>query len=254
MILSYSQISPNMFIDNDKCFGDYGREVVHSLFRVVDKNFSDALGVKPFSSKKCFISYNHYKDNPQCCDFGSYHKILLHCTGAYWCKWLYQFAHEYCHHLIDGKMSGEIRGLLWFEESVCEMSSMYHLGNLAFLQGHIPEALPLHYVRYVQDYLEDVLSKSNKLALETSNPGFLYKWDSLLREPQYHRTHYSAIAARMLPLFFENPHLWKIILHFGDTRKWESLDSLFEHLLSVATSDYLHSLLRLRYLLLFRTS
>ena len=246
----YIQISPNMWIEEDPCFEDYSRTFVHGMLCSVDVNFSDALGVKPFSSTPCIISYNHALDTPICCHEGDFHHIYLRCRGDYWCQWLYQFAHEYCHHLIGGEMSGEIRGLLWFEESVCEMSSMYHLGNLAFLRGYIPELFPLHYVRSVQDYLEDVLSRSNELASEASNPGFLYKWESLLREPKYHRTHYSAIAVRMLPLFVENPHLWKIILNFGNIRQWESLESLFDHLMRHATLDYQDSLSRLHNLLL----
>lgn len=246
----YIPISPNMWIEKDSCFGNYSKEVVHGLMRSVDENFSDALGFLPFSSTQCIISYNHALEFPMCCREGDYHHIYLRCSGDYWCQWMLQFAHEYCHHLIDGELTGDISGLIWFEECVCELSSMYHLQNLGLLRGHIPESLPRHYAPSVRNYLDERMTVNPELAEEANHPGFLYRWGTLLREPKYQRLHYRAIAARMLHLFVENPHLWKIILHFGDMRRWKSLEELFQHLRQNATADYHDSLEELHLLLL----
>ena len=246
----FLQISPNMCIEKDPCFGNYSKDVVHGLMRYVDENFSDALGLKPFSSVNCIISYNHALDVPMCCREGNFHHIYLHCSDNYWCQWLFQFAHEYCHHLIGGRMTGEISGLLWFEECVCELSSMYHLHSLSSLQGHVPESFPRRYAPEVRSYLEERTDIGKPYSSETANPGFLYGWKALLQEPQYHRTHYAAIAERMLPLFVENPRLWKIILYFDDMRKWKDVSGLLDHLECHADSDYKVSLSNLRRLLL----
>lgn len=56
-----------------------------------------------------------------------------------------------------------------------------------------------------------------------------------LEQPVYQREIYSNLSATILPLFEENNHLWKIILHFGDMRKWDSLEDLFDHLLHTLT-------------------
>lgn len=247
---SYTQISPNMWIEEDSCFGNYSKAVVYGLMRSVDDFFSDTLELTPFSSTPCIVSYNHTLDVPMCCHNGDFHHIYLRCTGDYWCQWVFQFAHEYCHHLIGGKMSGEISGLIWFEESVCELSSMYHLQNLGHLREHIPEALPRRYAPSFLDYLENRISCGAEYYSEISHQGFLRKWGSHLQEPKYDRKMYSAIASQMLPLFLENPHLWKIILHFGDMRRWHSLDELFLNLRNHATQDYSDSLEKLRFLLL----
>ena len=244
------KISPNMWVEKDPSFGDYSQDVVYGLMRYVDTNFSEALGMEAFSSRTCVISYNHAGDYPMCCRGDGVHHIFLRCGGDYWCQWIFQFAHEYCHHLIGGEMSGDITGLVWFEECVCELSSMYHLHSLCSLRGHVPESFPCHYTPKVRSYLENRAGPGNPYASETANPGFLYGWDTLLQEPLYHRAHYAAIAARMLPLFVENPCLWKIILHFGDMRKWKGVSGLFDHLERHAGPDYGDSLSGLRRLLL----
>ena len=53
----------------------------------------------------------------------------------------------------------------------------------------------------------------------------------------------------MLPLFLENTHLWKIILHFGDMRSWNSLEELFAYLRETADDSYSVSLDKLYNLL-----
>ena len=112
MPLKY-QIAPNMSFIDDELFGNYDKEIVFSLLKTVDIIFSNSMGVKPFSSSHCTISYNHFKTNPMCCDSCNGHYIFLYVKENYWCKWLYQFSHEYCHHLINGKMSGDLKGLKW---------------------------------------------------------------------------------------------------------------------------------------------
>ena len=61
---------------------------------------------------------------------GGEHIIFLNAKENYWCQWVYQFAHEYCHHLIDGTLTGEWSNLLWFEETICELSSLYNLNKM----------------------------------------------------------------------------------------------------------------------------
>ncbi|WP_287677675.1 hypothetical protein [Bacteroides sp.] len=247
---NYIQVSPNMTFEQDSAFGNFDMNTIFDIFRLVDINFSKALETKEFSSKQCIISYNHYGDYPMCCKEANQHRIYLRCNDDYWCQWMFQFAHEYCHHLIDGKLSGEISGLIWFEESVCEMSSMYHLHNLALHYQASHQQYLLRYAPSVRDYLHERMNVEPQLAFEVTHPGFLHKWEHILKEPIYHREHYKAIASLMLPLFLDNPHLWKIILHFEDMRSWNSIHELFSHLEQTATPDYKISLVELHRLLL----
>ena len=243
------RISPNMFFLDSLAFGSFDRDVVFGMFRLVDEGFSEAFGTEPYSSADCVISYNQAFDFPMCCQEGGYHHIYLRCSDDYWCQWMFQFAHEYCHHLIAGAMTGEITGLAWFEESVCELSSMYHLQSLVWhCESDSRERLS-RYAPAARSYLAERLD-AGEPGREASSPGFLNRWYPSLQEPKYHRGLYRAIAARMFPLFAKNPCLWRIILHFGDMRQWRSLEALFDHLEREAGLDCLTSLSELRDLLL----
>ena len=214
------QIADNLFFEDNESFGKYSRYIVYDILRSIDINFSECLGLESFSTCKCVI--RHQPENPMCCQSGTDHYIYLSAHDNYWCKWVYQFAHEYCHHLINGKLSGEITGLIWFEESICELSSMFNL-----------------YKMYEQ------------LLSQTLRGGWLNQWMPILSEPRYHRDYYNVIAARIFSLFCENPYLWKIILHFGDMRQWNSLESLFDHLIRNSHDEYSKTLLTLRDTLLY---
>lgn len=242
--MRFHQFAPNLFISNDPSFCDYNREIVHHLITSVDIDFSICLGILPFKTCDCFIMY--HPDHPMCCPSEKGHLIYLHAYQDYWCRWVYQFAHEYCHHFINGKLSREISGLTWFEETICELSSMFHLYR--FYARWSKKQHP--YAPFVLDYLNDLLSKNPLLFSETLRPRFLSLWEQILSEPKYHRDHYNVIATKMFPLFVENPRLWKIILHFGDMRKWNSLPDLFEHLHQTADDSYSQSLSDLEKLLL----
>lgn len=238
-------ISPNMKFEMDPLFGHFNEDVVFDMFCFVDKSLSEALEIHPFTSTSCIILYNHFGDYPMCCKYKNFHYIYLCCRENYWCQWMLQFAHEYCHHLIGGLQSGGILGLIWFEECVCELSSMYHLNNLSRYYDVSHQANLRLYSPSVRNYLDERMTVDSEIVSEVNHPGFMYRLETLLQEPKYHREHYRAIAAKMLPFFLENPHLWKIILHFGDMCRWHSLEELFQHLRRNATPDYSDSLEKL---------
>lgn len=134
--------------------------------------------------------------------------------------------------------------------AVCELASMYNLNSLFRIWSQYPQSVQRHYAPSFQDYLNDLLAENPELYASTLHPKFLQSWDSLLRENVYHRDHYNAIAARMFPLFLENPYLWKMILHIGDSRQWNSLEELFAHLERNADDSYSDSLIQLKNLLI----
>lgn len=245
---TFKQIAPNLFITNDSSFGNYMPDIVYNLLMTVDVNFSQCLEITPFSSCNCYI--HHHENNPMCCNIPPNHLIFLSVIENRWCQWIYQFAHEYCHHLVNGGLSGEISGLKWFEETICELSSMYHL-HLIFMQwSNNSNPIKFDYAPFLLDYLNDLLTKNHLLSSSIDHPGWLQSWIPLLSEPQYHRDHYNVIATKMYPLFVKNPNLWKIILHFGDMRNWNSLSELFEHLHQTVDDSYSKSLSDLEKLLL----
>ena len=241
--MNSKEITRHIYIENDRFWGEYDEDVIFDIIRNIERDFSLCLG-KP-NDKLCTLK--HIDTGPKCVDKQDSHIIYLSVKEDYWCQWIYQFAHEYCHHLINGTMSGEIKGLLWFEETICEVSSLFHL--TMFYHRCLVSPLLFHYAQAVQDYLHDLHLKNYPL-VEIFRRESLSQWGDLLKEPNYHRDIYNAIAVSILPFFFQDPKLWKMILHFGDMRKWNSLDELFDHLLCSATDDYRQSLLCLKNLLI----
>ena len=134
--------------------------------------------------------------------------------------------------------------LLWFEETICELSSIFNLHKMIAFCG--TNGLK-NYMPAVKKYRDDLLNK-NAYDL-TSNEGWYDKYGSdLSKDYGYKRGLYNAIAALMFPLFKENPHLWKIILHIGDIRSWNSLEDLFSHLIVESDESYKESLIKLKLL------
>lgn len=240
-------ISKNISLIEDPNFGTFNKDVVGSLISNVDVIFSKCLEIEPFSSKECVIMHNN--DEPMCCNSSAGRIIYLATKENYWCQWIYQFAHEYCHHLIDGKMNPNFKGLFWFEETICELASLFHLNCMREYCSHSQSSQLVHYAPSVTLYLKNLLSKNNK-SVESLRLTKLQPWKEQLQEKVYHRHLYNAIAVVMFPFFNENPHLWKIIRNFGDMKERSSLEDLFTHLEEQATADYLHSLKQLRACLL----
>lgn len=228
-------VSPNITLRADAGFGRFDAEVVGGLLRAVDEGFAEAMGAHPLASRPCFVMYNNVRPVPMCMTDGAVHYILLTCRGNYWCQWVYQFAHEYCHHLVDGPMTGEVCGMKWFEESLCHLASMYHLSRI----GRQWERLPFvreshrHYGQAVRYYLHDLVQASLNLSWEGK-----YTFDRVQADREHNRDTYDAVAVRMLPYFQTCPALWRMLSHLGDTRRWGSREALWIHLLSVATPEW----------------
>ena len=221
-----NQISTNIYVAEDPNFGEYNKEVVNRLLQQVQIDFSNWIGDNIFQTSNCFLFYQD--ECPEIYSLGEVvHRICLHVKGDDWWRWVYQFAHEYCHHLINGAMSNEVTGLIWFEETVCNLASICHLNRLIALCDVLQ--IDSQYKTSVIYYRDASLG-----TVQSNCQEYLKSVADQLAQPVYHRGIYSNLSATMLPLFLENTHLWKIILHFGDMRSWNSLEDLFVHLRETA--------------------
>lgn len=238
-------ISENVTLIKCPEFGEFDKEIVAMLLRMVQENFYRWLGGKPDNEKFCLI---YYRDNyPEICSISDgLHLIKLNTHNNLWCQWVYQFAHEFCHHLINGSMSRDITGLMWFEETVCELASLHNLYEIVrFCKTSSKENLNRH-VPAVLDYPDDLM-KCSIPSIDVQ--GFLARHIDVLNRPVYCQDTYNILASSIFPLFLENPCLWKIILHFGDMRRWTSLEALSRHLRNTADDSYSLSLYKLQNLL-----
>ena len=231
----------NIILTENVAFGNTNYYVVRALLYMVDNNMMEAIGQPYFSTRQCVVV--HTEDVPMCAKAGEQHVIFLATKDNLWCQWVYQFSHEYCHHLIDGSLSGEWSDLLWFEETICELSSLYNLNKM--IEYCINNGLQL-YAPSVKNYLENLLTKNNGAYKLNAEVGWYKHYEESLKKEEYKRNLYNAIAVLMYPLFVDNPNLWKLILNIGDIRSWASLEELFNHLEVNADESYRESLVRMR--------
>lgn len=231
----------NIILSENAAFGNTNYYVVRALLYMVDNNMMEAIGKPYFSTRLCVVVPT--EEDPMCVKEGEQHIIFLATKEDLWCQWVYQFAHEYCHHLIDGSLLGEWSDLLWFEETICELSSLYNLNKM--IEYCINNELQL-YAPSVKNYLENLLTKNNGAYKLNAEGGWYKQYEESLKEEGYKRDLYNAIAVLMYPLFVDNPNLWKLILNIGDIRSWTSLDELFNHLEVTADGSYRESLGRMR--------
>lgn len=226
-------VKTNIILEENEAFGFPNYKVIRALLYMVDMNMMTALDLPFFSTKNCFVTYN--EEYPMCAKAGDNHIVYLSVKDDYWCQWVYQFAHEYCHHLINGPLSGHWSPVLWFEETICELSSLFNLYKMV----SFCEELSLEfYSPSVQEYLNNLLTKNTSVYTLSSEGGWYQCYKELLSTEHYNRELYNAIAALMYPFFIENPRLWRIILNIGDIRSWNSLDELLGHLQANTEASY----------------
>ena len=234
-------MTSNIVLHEYLACGQPNYDIVRRFLYMVDSNMMSALERSQFSSKKCTVLYQ--ENFPMCTKHEDGHIIFLCVKDNYWCQWVYQFAHEYCHHLIDGELSGGWSDMLWFEETLCELSSIYNLNKMIEFceDGDLQ-----YYAPSVESYLNGVMTEHTDEFNLSSNKDWYKQYETSLKEKGYKRELYNAIAVLMFPLFNENPHLWKLILHIGDIRSWNSLPDLFSHLENTADDSYRDSFHRLQ--------
>jgi hypothetical protein len=84
--------------------------------------------------------------------------LTLDTQDLYWCQYVYQIAHEFCHILCG--FDDDWKGNLWFEESLCETASLYVLRRLADTWAkQPPHAHWRDYAPRFAEYAQDVMRR-----------------------------------------------------------------------------------------------
>lgn len=260
--------------DTFPCYEDWG--IPFQLTAAVIELLTAASGVTEAAP---IVILNH-PYGPMCCDitdenlkaldldlsrYGLFSSearlVVLNTEGARWSQWIYQSAHEICHHLTDGNMSAPSCGCRWFEETLCEAASLFCLSRLS--DPTIWSRWDCrHYALCVRSYLDTHLQYSFALRREYYSLNApecrqgIRPWLGILEETsiqgttQEQRTLCNAVASLIMPLFLRNNRLWEIIKHIGDSTRWPSIESLLSHLEATASRAYIGELRELKDLLL----
>lgn len=133
--------------------------------------------------------------------------IFLSTSGnTYWAQNAYQLSHELCHHFIKKKSPTGDNS--WFEESICELSSLYFLSVLASNWEKSPVVKKTNYSVSLKEYYSDVLKNSARINLKSLNVKISKLYKEMNEDP-YLRDKNKCVAIKMLPIFTEFPSLWK---------------------------------------------
>lgn len=225
MLLSSTPVCDHVLLMGDSSqWGGANIPVFVRLLRSVIEEINSLVGVCP--NEMLLIQPDLNRGYPECCrsSNGSFIIFLSARGDNNWGQFVYQFAHEYCHRIINGPMDGELETTFWFEESICEMSSLFLIKRLierwgAFQTSSSQEGVPSaenealtvlqHYVPLLFIYLHLIEQKVPPITIP------LHEWLEanmpIISEPEYHRGLYSQIARVLCGLFFSFPDLWKML-------------------------------------------
>jgi hypothetical protein len=137
----------------------------------------------------------------------------LNTGGYYWAQYSYQFAHEFCH-ILSGFRDGNTT-TRWFEETICEMASLFVLQRMSETWLHDPpyenwcDFAPELKKYFLTVQLERYVTLSEIKTLGLAE--FYKKHQTTLAKNPVNRELNGAMAGELLPLFKENPQNWESI-------------------------------------------
>lgn len=149
------------------------------------------------------------------------YQVRLSTHGQTWDQHAYQYSHEACHirtNYNQGKMKCK-----WFEESICELASLFTLRRMAEAwQEKPPYENWRNYSASLFQYAENRINcKNHTLPKNTDFKEWFANNLVLLEQDQYIRESNTIIAIKLLDLFEQYPRLWCAMKFFNT---WDTLD------------------------------
>ncbi|MEN8694522.1 MAG: hypothetical protein ACN4GG_04130 [Akkermansiaceae bacterium] len=151
-------------------------------------------------------------------------RIKLSSQESYWSQHIYQFSHEFCHLLVVCQKGD--RSNHWFEEAVCEMASIYVIGEMAKLWKTNPaisgaEDYANSFANYAKDY---ETRKSDQLPEGVSFQEWFQNHQVTLRKSDgYRRDLNGVIALQLLPHLKKTPSNWGAFHFLNVKRRKEAI-------------------------------
>lgn len=134
--------------------------------------------------------------------------ILLCPAGpSNWAQITYQLSHELCHFFIyDGI---KIQNYKWFEETLCELSSLFFLKQMSkyWNASIVPEKKFYHSA--FESYFNSTISNVEKVSLAEAGKNSMLA--SYLANHNVDRLKNRYFAVKLLPIFEKNNALWKSV-------------------------------------------
>lgn len=153
--------------------------------------------------------------------------MKLDTQDLYWCQYVYQFGHEFCH-ILSG-FDDDWKGNLWFEESLCETASLYLLRRLATAWAKkAPYENWRDYAPRFAEYAQDVMDRRVNLP-DSQMAGFYQRHKDDLEKNPTDRELNGTLSLFLLRQIETAPALWESItwLNSAPSQKGETLAAYF---------------------------
>jgi hypothetical protein len=198
--------------------GGWGRAATSDIRAILLSTAAEIWTYCPGEHLKPIRVY-HREDYPQTDflhDWRGRVRIGLHTSGAHWAQMAFQFGHEFCHALAQHSAIA-LRGWhpphhanLWFEESLCETSSLFVLRRLALSwQQQSQSEAWRNFAPAMAKYASDRLAlPEHQLPAGVTFADWFRQNEPSLRENAALREKNVIVARQLLPLFEAEPAGW----------------------------------------------
>ncbi len=143
------------------------------------------------------------------------HTVLLASNKTYWCQFVYQFSHEFCHILCGYRP--EKNPNKWFEESLCEMASIFTLRRMAEKWKVDPPYRNWKgYNMAFKEYSDKLVKRATLKSKRANFTAWFERHYLQLRRLSHSRYLNSVIAVNiLLPHFEKNPGAFNVLPHLN---------------------------------------
>jgi len=139
---------------------------------------------------------------------GEYY-VQLNTGSTFWCQYAFQFAHEFCHILCN--YTAAEKANKWFEESICELASLYALRRMAETWAKTPPYPNWRaFSKHLRAYADERIKKS-QLPDGTTLAAWYRANEPALRKESCDRARNNIVAVALLPLFEAEPQHWAAV-------------------------------------------
>ena len=184
------------------------QDTAFHINRLLRTTFHGKILVAPSQVDHPMVLYRLSPEDP--------YTIWISARDNYWCKFAYQFSHEFCH-VLSGYENVKENPNNWFHEAICRLASMFTIRCMAtrwLTHPAFPEQAG--YATSLRKYGQGLLDNKN---VQMPADGTLHGWLSLhedgLRETpvdqQEQRNSQGLVASQLLPIFEKTPSGWNAI-------------------------------------------
>ena len=143
---------------------------------------------------------------------GEYY-VRLNTGHRLWAQHAYQFAHEFCH-ILCNSAAQKYRNK-WFEESLCELASLFVLRRMAQTwETQPPYPNWKNYAPSLAKYADERIAKAQLPAGMTLAEWFRHESEHLYANATL-REKNTIVAVALLPLFEKQPEHWEAVWYLN---------------------------------------